>query len=286
MTERTEGARHHLFLSYASQDKDFAARLSSALRRAGASVWMDQFELQVGDSISEQVTKAISASDFLVVLLSPSSVNSQWVRKELSTALALEIHARDITVIPVVIEDCDVPAELATKHVIDLRRNVEDGIQLLVKQLGIAPSIDLSKIAPRRFEALVAELLERLGFYGIEREWILEGRHVDICARYSSKDPFGQQMEQVWLVEVKHYRRERAGVKDLAETVAFLSRLPDRYRGLLVLSSQLTSAARNWLVHASEQGHPSLRVIDGTELKKLLLKNFDLVGEYFGGAQS
>jgi len=222
MTKKTEGARHHLFLSYASQDRDFAARLSSALRLTGASVWMDQFELQVGDSISEQINRAISASDFLVVLLSPASVNSQWVRKELSTALALEIRARDITVIPVVIEDCDVPAELATKHVIDLRENVDEGIQLLVKQLGIAPSIDLSEIDPRRFETLVAELLERLGFYGIKREWIFEGRHVDICARYSSKDPFGQREEQIWLVEVKHYRRERAGIKTLAETVAFL----------------------------------------------------------------
>ena len=53
MTEKTEGTRHHLFLSYASQDKSFAAKLSAALRRSGVSVWTDQFELQIEDSISE-----------------------------------------------------------------------------------------------------------------------------------------------------------------------------------------------------------------------------------------
>ena len=180
--------------------------------------------------------------------------------------------------------DCDVPAELATKHVIDLREEIEERIPLLVRQLGTAPSIDFTALSPREFESLVADLLERLGFYDIERGHMVERRQVDIRARHALKDPFGQETEETWLVEVMHYRRARASVNKVSATLALLASLSDRYQGLLVLSGQLTSAARNYLAHSSKHDHPSLRVIDGTELKRLLLANYDLVSRYFPGA--
>lgn len=276
--------KNRLFLSYASQDSVVAARISGALRQAGASVGMVQFELQVGDSISHRIRGAMSASDYLVVLLSPASVNSRWVRMELGVALAREIHARDITVIPVIVADCDVPAELATKHVFDLRDQIEERIPSLVRQLGTAPSIDFTALSGHEFESLVADLLGRLGFYDIELGHMVEGKQFDICARHVLKDPLGQETEETWLVEVMHYRHERASVHKISITLANLDSLSARYQGLLVVSGQLTSAARDYLAHTSERGRPRLRIIDGTELKRLLLAQYDLVSRYFSGA--
>jgi hypothetical protein len=60
-----------------------------------------------------------------------------------------------------------------------------------------------------------------------------------------------------------------------------MSRLPARSKGLLVTNGQLTSAARDWLASAEAQSRIEIRVIEGTELKRLLLQHKELVNKYF-----
>lgn len=70
-----------VFVSHSFQDNDVAERISTALKAADFNVWFDAWELQSGDSIATRVREGLRASDFLVVLLSPDSVNSHWVRE-------------------------------------------------------------------------------------------------------------------------------------------------------------------------------------------------------------
>lgn len=111
-----------MFVSYAQADKGVARQVAEALRDAGLLVWIDAWDLAPGDSIAERIDQGIASSDILLVLLSQSSVASQWVQKELSTALSGELRDRAITVIPALIEDCDVPPLLADRQYLDLRR--------------------------------------------------------------------------------------------------------------------------------------------------------------------
>lgn len=273
--------RYQVFLSYASADKEIAQRIVDELCQRGVSVWFGAYELQVGDSIAKAIEDAISASDYLVVLLSPNSVNSVWVRNELAAALSGDLSARDITLLPVVIADCEIPLLLRSYQYLDLRRDFEGGVARLVKQIGIAPEIDFSELDGRSFENLVVDLLSKLGFKDIEREWASADVGVDVKASYAYDDPFGVEDTETWLVEVKFYRQARADLKSIRQLVDYLSRLPARSKGLLVTNGQLTSAAKDWLDSAKAKSRVEIRVIDGTELKRLLLQHSDLVSKYF-----
>lgn len=273
--------QYHVFLSYASADKEVAHRIVEELRKRGIRVWFDTCELQPGDSIAKAIEYAISASDYLVVLLSPSSVNSVWVQQELGAALSIELTTRNITLLPVVIADCEIPPLLASYQFLDLRTDFDQGVTRLVEQIGLVPEIDFSVLDGRAFENLIADLLTKLGFRGIEREWAIADFGVDIEAEYSRLDPFGVEATETWLVEVKFYSQSRADLRSIRQLVDYMSRLPARSKGLLVTNGQLTSAARDWLASAEAQSRIEIRVIDGTELKRLLLQHKELVNKYF-----
>ena len=273
--------RNQVFLSYAAADKLVAQRIVQRLRQEGLRVWFDQAELKVGDSIDAALYKALSASDYIVVLLSPDSVQSGWVRRELAAALSRDLTARDITLLPVLIADCEIPLLLATYQFLDLRTDFEQGVDLLVKQIAAAPGINFSELDGRAFEDLVADLLVELGFTNIEREAVVRDFPVDIKAQYSHTDPFGIEVTDTWLVEIKLYRQGRADLKSVNQLVGYLSALPARSKGLLITNGQLTSAAKQWLESTEASTRIEIRVIDGTELKRLLLQHRDLIDKHF-----
>jgi hypothetical protein len=279
--ESNTAKRYQVLLSYASADKEIAQKIVAELRHEGIRVWFDTYELQPADSIAEAIERAISASDYLVVLLSPHSVNSVWVQKELGAALSRDLAARDITLLPVLIADCEIPPPLAYYQYLDLRTDFEEGVSRLVKQIDVAPEIDFSELDWKAFENLVVDLLTELGFRNIEREWAVSNLRVDLKAHYSYPDPFGVQVTDTWLVEIKFYRQGRADLKSIHQLVGYMSSLPARSKGLLITNGQLTSAARDWLKSAEANSRVDIRVVDGTELKRLLLQNRNLIKKYF-----
>lgn len=280
--EQEKTQHYQVFLSYASDDKEIARRIADKLRESGVQVWFDLYELKAGDSLIKAIQNAISASDYLIVLLSPNSVDSVWVQKELNVALARELTTRDITLLPVVIADCEIPASLASRKYLDLRLNFDQGVEQLVEQIGLVPKIDFSILDHQLFERLVADLLSKLGFRDIKQEWaIATGKRVDIKALYPRLDPFGAEVIETWLVEVKFYHKSRADLKSIHQLADYLLSLPEHYKGLLVTNSQLTSAAREWLTSAESKSRIQIRVVDGTDLKRLLLQHKDLIYKYF-----
>ncbi|MFC1937437.1 toll/interleukin-1 receptor domain-containing protein [Chloroflexota bacterium] len=125
-----------VFISYASADRSFASKLANDLKSKGLNVWFDQWELKVGDSLTHKIGSAIKTQDFLIVVLSKASVESEWVLKELSIGLMRELEERRVVVLPIVIEDCDIPPLLSDKVYADFRRNYASG---LVKLFGRFP---------------------------------------------------------------------------------------------------------------------------------------------------
>lgn len=279
--ENTENRSPRVFISYSKADKEIARRIANDLHNQGVNVWFDQYAFQVGDSIVQAIQRAIYASDYLIVLLSPNSVGSRWVKRELNIALANELATRDVTLLPVLIEDCQIPPMLASRRYLDFRSNFEEGLTKLVEQIGLVPNIDFSLLDAKSFEMLIADLLRELGFTEIEREHRLANRQIDIKALYSRTDPFGLEITETWLVEVKFYREARADLKSIQQITTYISRLPESFRGLLVTNGQITSAARQWLGTIQDENHIEIRVLDSTDLKRILLQHKDLVYKYF-----
>jgi hypothetical protein len=209
--ESGQNKSRQVFLSYAHADNAVARRIADKLRGAGLRVRISEWELQPGDSIASRIIEAVSSSDLILILLSPHSINSQWVQTELNETLSRELQRRAITVIPALVEDCTMPPPLANLVYLDLRSDLEGGISRLIQQLGIAPDIDFSRLDPRSFESLVADLLQSLGF-SIEHQALSSDSGFDFKASFPTRDPFGARHEDVWLVEVKHYKNQRVSV--------------------------------------------------------------------------
>ena len=269
-----------VFLSYASEDRDTAIRIAEGLGKLGVQTWFDAVPL--GQSFSKRITEAISASDYLVLLLSPHALASDWVKYELDAALmAKELTARDITILPVLIADTEIPGFLKGIVYLDCRKNIEQGIERLVEQISAAPEIDFSRLTPEKFENLVAELLARLNFTNITRPRRSIETGYDIKAEYIRTDPFELTVTETWLVECKFYQRSRADLKVISQFLIYLSTLGPNSHGLLVINSQLTSVAQEHLANLKLKMGIDVRVLDGTELKRLLIKHKDLVSKYF-----
>src|SRR5260221_10557247 len=95
-----------VFISYSHTDADFAQRLALQLVKARAQVWIDRWELNVGDSLIRKIEEAVSGASALVVLLSKASVASEWCRKEMTAGLVRELEEKRVEVMPVLIKDC------------------------------------------------------------------------------------------------------------------------------------------------------------------------------------
>lgn len=124
-----------VFVSYSSSDREFAQRVANALRAHGLSVWYDQWEIRVGDSIVAKIAEGIGASDALVILLSTASVASPWVAEELNAATMRSIESRKLLLLPARREPCAIPVLLKHRRYADFAQSFESGMFDLLEAL-------------------------------------------------------------------------------------------------------------------------------------------------------
>lgn len=103
------------FISHASEDKSrFVEGFATKLRQNGVDAWFDRWEIQPGDSLVEKIfDQGIGKAEIFIIVLSSNSVGKAWVREELDSGVVRHIN-KNCRIIPVVIDDCEVPTAL--KH--------------------------------------------------------------------------------------------------------------------------------------------------------------------------
>jgi hypothetical protein len=99
-----------VFLSHASEDKErFVLEFAEKLRDKGVDVWLDRWEMFPGDSLIDKIfEEGLKNSQAVIIVLSKNSVNKKWVREELNASIVKRINEGS-KLIPVIIDDCDVP---------------------------------------------------------------------------------------------------------------------------------------------------------------------------------
>lgn len=125
-----------LFLSHTSADKPFARELRATLNPHQVNVWVDEYEIRVGESLISKISDRIRESDFLGVVLSPDSVPSEWVQREVNIALTEEISNAKVKVLPILYRECEIPPFLWDKLYADFTFNFNAGVVSLLRGLG------------------------------------------------------------------------------------------------------------------------------------------------------
>jgi hypothetical protein len=127
-----------IFLCHSSADKSEVKQLHALLLKHGAAPWLDAEQLLPRQDWNLEINKALDDSDVILVCLSKSSINKEgYVQREVRIALdrALEMPEGRIFLIPVRLEECELPSRLRTYQYVDLF--AEGGIEKLIKSLNI-----------------------------------------------------------------------------------------------------------------------------------------------------
>jgi hypothetical protein len=117
------------FISYSSEDDDFARRLHADLQDNAVRCWFAPEDMKIGDEIRPRIDQSIRLHDKLLVVLSENSIGSDWVEDEVEIAFEEE-RKRDKTVLyPVRLDEAVIETDEAwaakirrTRHIGDFSR--------------------------------------------------------------------------------------------------------------------------------------------------------------------
>jgi hypothetical protein len=114
ITSRRRTALPDVFISYSTKDKHFALDVARSLESAGWTVWMDRWSLLGGKRFEPTIRKALNDARCVVVLWSTSASTSRWVAGE------ADIGAEREVLVPVRLDDTELPVPLRPIHAVDL----------------------------------------------------------------------------------------------------------------------------------------------------------------------
>ena len=134
-----------IFISHSSSDKPFVREFISRLSPFEIDLWLDETEIKIGDSLIEKIGEGLINSQYLIVVLSKKSVNSGWVKEELNYFLANQIKNKKVKVLPILIENCNIPPFLGDKYYLDLR-DWQNNFRLKAAVDKLILDLDLPKI--------------------------------------------------------------------------------------------------------------------------------------------
>jgi 3-polyprenyl-4-hydroxybenzoate decarboxylase len=127
-----------VFISYARADGlPYAKRLVEDLSEYDLDLWLDIHSIPKGANWDYEVQKGLDSSDVMLVLLTPSAVNSQNVADEWSYFIE-----KDKPVVPLMMVPCEVPFRLSRRQRIDFTVDHEQGLRELLRAIGSPPKLD------------------------------------------------------------------------------------------------------------------------------------------------
>ena len=91
---------HDSFISYATEDNDFALDLAYGLKANGLSVWFAPFSLTIGDKLLDSIEKGLNDSRSGILVLSKEYLSKNWTSYEMDTLIRQHIE-RDKKLLPI-----------------------------------------------------------------------------------------------------------------------------------------------------------------------------------------
>ena len=203
----------HLFISYARRDAEFAQKLNAGLHDRGVATWIDELGIRSGADWPDRIATAIEDCTAMLIVLTPDSMNSKWVRRELEFA-----DARDKKILPLLHRHTKLPSTYELRFGSVQRADFTHGdfddnlAQLIVsieQELGFqisAPSDHPARqeiaTTERSFEAdltRVHSIEELRRVQGKRAIWEKDGK--EMVRVTAGRFPYGEKREEPYLPE-------------------------------------------------------------------------------------
>jgi tetratricopeptide (TPR) repeat protein len=138
--------RYDLFISYNHNDEEWAKRLATRVeqekwRDRNLRVFFAPWDIRPGESVDERLDRALAESRYLGLVLSPESVESQWVGEEWYSTHHAGMKRKQRRIIPLYRRTCKIPGFIDHLNRIDFRDDdkFDDGLRLLLAVLREEP---------------------------------------------------------------------------------------------------------------------------------------------------
>lgn len=127
-----------VFLSHSALDRQFADQVAESVRRHGVPVWYSQTNILGAQQWHDEIGNALRRCDWFAVILSPNSVGSKWVRRELLYALRQDRFENKI--VPILYQPCEVERlswTLSSFQIVDASHSFDSGCRDLLRVWGL-----------------------------------------------------------------------------------------------------------------------------------------------------
>jgi formylglycine-generating enzyme required for sulfatase activity len=122
-----------VFISYSRRDLAFAEQLADDLKNTGFDVWYDLSGIGGGARWRVEIENALRESQYVIIVLSPDSVTSEWVEREFLFASNLKRK-----IIPLLYRRCDLPLSYVNLNYVDVQgENYAQNFNVLLRALDI-----------------------------------------------------------------------------------------------------------------------------------------------------
>lgn len=118
-----------IFVSYRAPDAVPAERLANELRSRGHDVWLDTWEISLGDSVIGKMNEGLAKAAYLLLCCSSSGLDSQWVSREWMSTLVRQLRGVDVKILPVRLTGGESPAILADIKHADITKDWDSGVR-------------------------------------------------------------------------------------------------------------------------------------------------------------
>lgn len=129
---------NEIFLSHSSLDRQFATDIAGVLRRHGIPVWYSQTNILGAQQWQDEIGAALQRCDWFIVILSPQSADSMWVKRELS--YGLQQNRFENRIVPITYQPSDYARlswTLSLFQMVDFTRTFDEGCVDLLRIWGL-----------------------------------------------------------------------------------------------------------------------------------------------------
>jgi hypothetical protein len=141
--------------------------LATTLNFCAVDVWLDDWELEVGQSLTDEIAKAMDDSRYIAILITENYNKTVWTKTEYKKALSREQKENRTVMLPLIVGEAQIPEFLEDKIYIDLRTEYFLGITKLVGMVHGLSQFRVSKalsVAQPQSVRDVWSVLESIGF--------------------------------------------------------------------------------------------------------------------------
>lgn len=157
-----------IFISHSSRDKAAALHLATTLNFCAVDAWLDDWELEVGQSLTEGIAKAMNESRFIAILITENYNKTVWTKTEYKKAIAREQRENRTVMLPLIVGEAEIPDFLEDKIYIDLRKEYFSGLLKIVGMIHGLSNHRVSRVLSEQQPGSVTDVWAALYSIGFE----------------------------------------------------------------------------------------------------------------------